>query len=64
MAHRGKGFYKQKFPLRALGSFPSWDKIAFAVSKDLKIKSLWDIVENRIPLRASTRRSNFPNCTY
>ena len=39
MAYRGKGFYKRKLPLRALGSFPSWDKIAFAVSKDLKIKS-------------------------
>ncbi len=64
MAYRGKGFYKTKLPLRALGSFPSWDKIAFAVSKDFKIKSLWDIVENKIPLRVSTRRSNFPNCTY
>lgn len=64
MAYRGKGFYKRKLPLRALGSFPSWDKIAFAVSKDLKIKSLWDIVENKIPLKVSTRCSKFPNCTY
>src|SRR3972149_2997166 len=64
MAYRGKGVYKRKLPLRALGSFPSWDKIAFAVSKDLKIKSLWDIVENKIPLKVSTRCSKFPNCTY
>ncbi len=64
MAYRGKGFYKQKLPLRALGSFPSYDKIAFAVSKDLKIKSLWDIVENKLPLRVSTRSSKFLNCTY
>ena len=64
MAYRGKGFYKEKLQLRALGSFPSYDKIAFAVSKDLKIKSLWDIVENKIPLRVSTRSSKFLNCTY
>ncbi|MFQ5851944.1 MAG: TAXI family TRAP transporter solute-binding subunit [Candidatus Binatia bacterium] len=64
MAYRGKGFYKEKLPLRALGSFPSWDKIAFAVSKDLKIKSLWELAENKIPLRVSTRASSFHNCTY
>ncbi len=63
MAYRGKGFYKRKLPIRALGSFPSWDKIAFVVSKDLKIKSVRAIVENKIPLKISTRRSNFPNCT-
>ncbi len=34
MAYRGKGFYKEKLPLRALASFPSWDKMAFAVAKD------------------------------
>ena len=64
MAYRGKGFYKRKLPLRALGSFPSFDKIAFAVSKDLGIKSLWDIIDNKIPLRVSTRSSKFLNCTY
>ncbi len=64
MAYRGKGFYKEKLQLRALGSFPSFDKIAFVVSKDLKIKSLWDIAENKIPLRVSTRSSRFHNCTY
>ena len=64
MAYRGKGFYREKLQLRALGSFPSWDKIAFVVSKDLKIKSLWEIVENKIPLRVSTRSSSFHNCTY
>jgi TRAP-type uncharacterized transport system substrate-binding protein len=64
MAYRGKGFYREKLQLRALGSFPSWDKIAFAVSKDLKIKSLWEIAENKIPLRVSTRSSSFHNCTY
>jgi TRAP-type uncharacterized transport system substrate-binding protein len=63
MAHRGKGFYKEKLPLRALASFPSWDKMAFAVAKDLKIKSLFEIVERKIPLRISTRSSGVYNTT-
>jgi len=63
MAYRGKGFYKKKLPLRALGSFPSWDKMAFAVAKDLKIKSLFEIAERKIPLRISTRSSGVYNTT-
>ncbi len=63
MAYRGKGFYKEKLPLRALASFPSWDKIAFAVAKDLKVKSLSEIAERRIPLRVSTRSSGIYNTT-
>ena len=63
MAYRGKGFYKKKLPLRALGSFPSWDKMAFAVAKDLKIKSLFEIAERKIPLKISTRSSGVYNTT-
>lgn len=33
MAYRGKGFYKERLPLRALAAFPSWDKMAFAVPR-------------------------------
>ena len=40
MAYRGKGYYKQKMELRVLGCFPSWDRIALVVSKDLGIKSI------------------------
>ena len=29
MAYRGKGYYKEALPLRALACFPSWDRIAF-----------------------------------
>ena len=39
MAYRGKGYYKQKMELRVLGCFPSWDRIALVVSKDLGVKS-------------------------
>jgi len=55
MGYRGKGYYKEKLPLRALATFPSWDKMAFAVSKDLKVKSLDEIAKKKIPLRLSTR---------
>jgi TRAP-type uncharacterized transport system substrate-binding protein len=64
MAYRGKGFYREKLPIRALASFPSWDRMAFAVSKDLKIKSLADIRERKLPLRVSTRSSGVNNTTY
>src|ERR1043166_1552410 len=64
MAYRGKGFYKEKLPIRALASFPSWDRMAFAVSKDLQLKSLADIRERKIPLRVSTRSSGVDNTTY
>lgn len=63
MAYRGRGFYKEKLPLRALASFPSWDKMAFAVAKDLKIKSLHEIAERKIPLKVSTRSSGIDNTT-
>jgi uncharacterized protein len=63
MAYRGKGFYKEKLPLRALASFPSWDKMAFAVSKELKLKSLAEIAQRRLALRISTRSSGVYNTT-
>jgi TRAP transporter TAXI family solute receptor len=64
MAYRGKGFYKEKMALRVLGSFPSWDRIAIVVSKDLGVKSLHDIARRKIPLRVSTRFSGVDNATY
>lgn len=63
MAYRGKGFYKEKLPLRALASFPSWDRIAFTVSKDLNLKSLFEIRERKLPLNVSTRSSGVSNTT-
>ena len=64
MAYRGKGYYKQKMPLRVLGCFPSWDRIALVVSKDLHVRSLHDIAERKIPLSVSTRMSGVNNGTY
>ena len=64
MAYRGKGYYKQKLPLRVLGCFPSWDRIAMIVAKDLGVKSLHDIARRKIPLKVSTRFSGVNNATY
>ena len=64
MAYRGKGYYKQKMELRVLGCFPSWDRIALVVSKQLGVKSIADIVRRKIPLHVSTRLSGVDNGTY
>jgi TRAP transporter TAXI family solute receptor len=64
MAFRGTGYYKKKLPLRVLGCFPSWDRIALVVTKDLGVKSLHDIARRKIPLKVSTRFSGVNNATY
>ena len=64
MAYRGKGYYKEPLPLRALACFPSWDRIAIAVSAKLGVRSLRDVVENRMPLTVSTRTSGIDNSTH
>ncbi len=64
MAHRGKGYYKQKLPLRVLAAFPSWDRIAIVVSKHMGVKSLHDVARRKISLRVSTRLSGVNNGTY
>lgn len=56
MAYLGRGFYKKKIPLRAIGVFPTWDRLIFAVRKDTGIQSLEDLANNKYPLRISTRR--------
>ncbi|HEX9455805.1 MAG TPA: hypothetical protein VGA27_15660, partial [Candidatus Binatia bacterium] len=56
MAYLGCGFYKKKIPLRAIGVFPTWDRLIFAVRKDIGIESLEDVKRQKYPLRISTRR--------
>ena len=34
MAYLGRGFYKYKIPLRAIGVFPTWDRLIFAVRQE------------------------------
>jgi TRAP-type uncharacterized transport system substrate-binding protein len=56
MAYLGRGFYKKKIPLRAIGVFPTWDRLIFAVRKETGIESLEDVKRQKYPLRISTRR--------
>jgi hypothetical protein len=56
MAYLGRGFYKKKIPLRAIGVFPTWDRLIFAVRNDIGIDSLEDVKRQKYPLRISTRR--------
>jgi TRAP-type uncharacterized transport system substrate-binding protein len=56
MAYRGRGFYQKKIPLRAIGVFPTWDRLIFAVSRDTGIESLEEVRKRQYPLRISTRR--------
>lgn len=56
MAYLGCGFYKKKIPLRAIGVFPTWDRLIFAVRKGTGIESLEDVKRQKYPLRISTRR--------
>jgi TRAP-type uncharacterized transport system substrate-binding protein len=56
MAYLGRGCYKKKIPLRAIGVFPTWDRLIFAVHKRTGIESIGDIKNRHYPLRISTRR--------
>jgi len=56
MAYLGRGFYRKKIPLRAIGVFPTWDRLIFAVRKDTGIRSIEEIKTRKYPLRISTRR--------
>ena len=55
MAYLGKGFYKEKIPLRAIGVFPSWDRLVFAIHPRTGIRSLEELKAKQYPLRISTR---------
>src|SRR5258705_13030913 len=56
MAYLGCGFYKKKIPLRAIGVFPTWDRLIFAVPTETGIESLEDMKKQRYPLRIPARR--------
>ncbi|HTM08592.1 MAG TPA: TAXI family TRAP transporter solute-binding subunit [Verrucomicrobiae bacterium] len=63
MATAGVGPYKKKLPLRAIGVFPSWDRLVFAVRKDSGISSLEEIARQKIPLTVSTRAGTQQHAT-
>ncbi|HEY1269952.1 MAG TPA: TAXI family TRAP transporter solute-binding subunit [Candidatus Binatia bacterium] len=58
MAHRGRGMFSKKLPLRALAVFPSYDVMGFAVRESSGITSLEQIKKDRYPLKVSIRRAD------
>lgn len=58
MALLGKGVYRKPIPLRAIGVFPTWDRLVFAVRKETGLRSLDEIRERKYPLRVSTRKGD------
>src|SRR5687767_10326434 len=54
MAYRGKGYYKQKLPLRVLGYDTSWYRIALVNDNNLGVKTLDDTTPRNNPLPDST----------
>jgi uncharacterized protein len=55
MAYIGRGCYKTKMALRAIGVFPSWDRLVFAVRPQTGLHSIEEIKQKKYPLRVSTR---------
>ncbi|MGH8515254.1 MAG: hypothetical protein ACREV8_15200, partial [Gammaproteobacteria bacterium] len=58
MAHRGKGPFRKRLPVRALAVFPSYDVMGFAVRESTGITSITQIKKQRFPLKVSIRRSD------
>jgi TRAP-type uncharacterized transport system substrate-binding protein len=48
------GFGEKRLRLKAVGAFPHNDQMAFAVRRDLGIKSIRELKEKKVPLRIST----------
>lgn len=55
MAYLGRGCYEKKMDLRAIGVFPSWDRLVFAVRPETGLTSIAEIKQKKYPLRVSTR---------
>jgi TRAP-type uncharacterized transport system substrate-binding protein len=55
MACRGVGTFPEPLPLRTIATFPSWDRMGFAVSAKTGLDSLSAIRDRRYPLRISVR---------
>jgi TRAP-type uncharacterized transport system substrate-binding protein len=54
-AYRGVGMFSKPLPVRIVASYPSWDRMVFAVHPRSGIRCLADIKAKRYPLRISVR---------
>jgi TRAP-type uncharacterized transport system substrate-binding protein len=53
MAVQGKGPFRRKYPLRALAVFPSWDRLVIAVSPELGVLTMEELIEKRPKMNVS-----------
>ena len=61
MAYLGKGPFRRSLPLRALAVFPSWDRLVVAVSGELGVRSLDELIEKRPALTVSVADNDCVN---
>lgn len=61
MAYLGKGPFRRSLPLRALAVFPSWDRLVVAVSGELGVRSLEELIEKRPALTVSVADNDCVN---
>ncbi|HEX6511660.1 MAG TPA: TAXI family TRAP transporter solute-binding subunit [Chloroflexota bacterium] len=54
-AYRGTGLFREPLPLRAVFSYPSWDRFVVAMHPRTGLKSLAEVKDKRLPLRLSIR---------
>jgi TRAP-type uncharacterized transport system substrate-binding protein len=54
-AYRGTGLFKEPLPLRAVFSYPSWDRFVVAMHPRTGLTSLAEVKAKRYPLRVSVR---------
>ena len=54
-AYRGKGLFKEPLPLRAVFTYPSWDRFVVVMHPRTGLKSLAEVKEKKYPLRLSIR---------
>ena len=53
MAYLGKGAFRRPLPLRALGVFPSWDRLVVAVSPRVGVRTMDELIARRPALRVN-----------
>lgn len=55
-AYRGVGLFAEPLPVRAIASYPSWDRYVHAIHPRTGITSMRQLKAERYPLRVSIRR--------
>ncbi len=54
-AYRGAGLFREKLPVRIIGSYPSYDRFVIAMRSSLGFTSLADVKAAKYPLKVSVR---------